>query len=77
MSNRIKQIKIGTRESKLALAQVHLLIDALKKKIPNLQKKYSLRIIKIKTKGDINKTKIIKNKIKNISKIINELKKFK
>ena len=59
MSNRIKQIKIGTRESKLALAQVHLLIDALKKKIPNLQKKYSLRIIKIKTKGDINKTKIL------------------
>ena len=39
MSNRIKQIKIGTRESKLALAQAHLLIDALKKKIPNLQKK--------------------------------------
>jgi len=37
MSNRIKQIKIGTRESKLALAQVHLLIDALKKKIPKLK----------------------------------------
>ena len=59
MSNRIKQIKIGTRESKLALAQAHLLIDALKKKIPNLQKKYSLKIIKIKTKGDINKTRIL------------------
>ena len=28
-------------------------------------------------KSDLNKTKIIKNKIKNISKIINELKKFK
>ena len=39
MSNRIKQIKIGTRESKLALAQAHLLIDALKKKNSKFTKK--------------------------------------
>ena len=28
-------------------------------------------------KSDLNKTKIIKNKVKNISKIVSELKKFK
>lgn len=44
-----KKIKIGTRESKLALAQTELVIDAIKVKFPQ----FECEIIKMKTQGDI------------------------
>ena len=59
MPNTITQLKIGTRGSKLALKQTNLVIDKLKK-ITSFKKKFSLKIIKIKTQGDIDKSKILK-----------------
>ena len=44
----MKKIKIGTRGSKLALAQTKIIEDALKKQFSNLQ----TEIVVIKTKGD-------------------------
>ncbi len=44
----MKKIKIGTRGSKLALAQTKIIEDALKKQFSNLQ----IEIVVIKTKGD-------------------------
>lgn len=45
----MKKIKIGTRKSKLALAQTNLVIKELKKHFSNLQ----IEIIPITTKGDV------------------------
>lgn len=45
----MKKIKIGTRKSKLALAQTDLVVCALKEHFPNL----NIEIIPITTKGDV------------------------
>ena len=60
MSNTITQLKIGTRGSKLALKQTNLVIEKLKK-LPSIRKKFSFKIVKIKTQGDIDKSKILKS----------------
>tara|TARA_Y100000590_G_scaffold218071_1_gene246983 strand:+ start:4259 stop:5920 length:1662 start_codon:yes stop_codon:yes gene_type:complete len=60
MPNTITQLRIGTRGSKLALKQTNLVIDKLKK-IPSIKKKFSFKIFKIKTQGDIDKSKILKS----------------
>ena len=58
MANNITQLKIGSRGSSLALVQTKLVIEALKK-IPEIKKNFSFKIIKIKTQGDIDKSKIL------------------
>ena len=58
MTNNITQLKIGSRESRLALTQTELVIKALEK-IPEIRKKFSFKVIKIKTQGDIDKSKIL------------------
>ena len=45
MTNNITQLKIGSRGSSLALVQTKLVIEALKK-IPEIKKKFSFKIIK-------------------------------
>ena len=58
MFNTITQLKIGTRSSKLALKQTKLVVKKLEN-LPQIRKKFSFKIIKIKTKGDIDKSKIL------------------
>ena len=58
MLNTITQLKIGTRSSKLALKQTKLVVKKLEN-LPQIRKKFSFKIIKIKTKGDIDKSKIL------------------
>ena len=58
MSNTITQLKIGTRSSKLALKQTKLVLEKLNN-LPQIKKKFSFKIIKVKTKGDIDKSKIL------------------
>ena len=58
MLNTITQLKIGTRSSKLALKQTKIVIKKLEN-LPQIRKKFSFKIIKIKTKGDIDKSKIL------------------
>ena len=58
MLNTITQLKIGTRSSKLALKQTKLVIKKLEN-LPQIRKKFSFKIVKIKTKGDIEKSKIL------------------
>ena len=58
MTNNITQLKIGSRGSSLALVQTKLVIEALKK-IPEIKKNFSFKIVKIKTQGDIDKSKIL------------------
>jgi len=60
MSNTITQLKIGTRGSKLALKQTYLVVEKLKK-ITSIRKKLSFKIVKIKTQGDVDKSKILKS----------------
>ena len=52
MLNTITQLKIGTRSSKLALKQTKLVLEKLNN-LPQIKKKFSFKIIKVKTKGDI------------------------
>ena len=59
MLNTITQLKIGTRSSKLALKQTKLVLKKLQN-LPQIKKNYSFKIIKIKTKGDIEKSKILR-----------------
>ena len=56
MSKIITQLKIGTRGSKLALKQTNIFLEKLKK--TSNAKNFSFKIVKIKTEGDINKSKI-------------------
>ena len=58
MSNTITQLKIGTRSSKLALKQTKLVLEKLNN-LPQIKKKFTFKIIKVKTKGDIDKSKIL------------------
>jgi len=58
MLNTITQLKIGTRSSKLALKQTSLVVKKLEN-LPHIRKKFSFKIIKVKTKGDIDKSKIL------------------
>ncbi len=58
MLNTITQLKIGTRSSKLALKQTKLVVKELEN-LPQIKKKFSFKIIKVKTKGDIDKSKIL------------------
>ena len=58
MLNTITQLKIGTRPSKLALKQTKLVVEKLEN-LPQIRKKFSFKIIKVKTKGDIDKSKIL------------------
>jgi len=58
MLNTITQLKIGTRSSKLALNQTRLVVKELEN-LPQIRKKFSFKIIKVKTKGDIDKSKIL------------------
>ena len=58
MFNTITQLKIGTRSSKLALKQTKLVVKKLEN-LPQIRKKFSFKIIKVKTKGDIDKSKIL------------------
>ena len=58
MSNSITQLKIGTRPSKLALKQTELVLEKLNN-LPQIKKKFTFKIIKVKTKGDIDKSKIL------------------
>ena len=58
MLNTITQLKIGTRSSKLALKQTKLVVKKLEN-LPQIRKNFSFKIIKIKTKGDIDKSKIL------------------
>ena len=58
MLNTITELKIGTRSSKLALKQAKLVLKSLED-LPEIKKKFSFKIIKVKTKGDIDKTKIL------------------
>lgn len=44
----MRKIKIGSRDSELALTQANMVIEALKREFPN----YEYEIVKIKTKGD-------------------------
>ena len=59
MLNTITQLKIGTRSSKLALKQTKLVLKKLQN-LPQIKKNFSFKIIKIKTKGDIEKSKILR-----------------
>ena len=52
MLNTITQLKIGTRSSKLALKQTNLVLKRLEN-LPQIKKNFSFKIIKVKTKGDI------------------------
>ena len=58
MLNTITQLKIGSRSSKLALKQTKLVVKKLEN-LPQIRKKFSFKIIKVKTKGDIDKSKIL------------------
>ena len=58
MLNTNTQLKIGTRSSKLALKQTKLVLKELED-LPEIKKKFSFKIIKVKTKGDIDKSKIL------------------
>jgi len=58
MLNTITQLKIGTRSSKLALKQTSLVVKKLEN-LPHIRKKFSFKIIKVKTKGDIDKSKVL------------------
>ena len=58
MLNTITQLKIGTRSSKLALKQTKLVVKKLEN-LPQIRKKFFFKIIKVKTKGDIHKSKIL------------------
>ena len=58
MLNTITQLKIGTRSSKLALKQTKLVVKKLEN-LPQIRKKFFFKIIKVKTKGDIDKSKIL------------------
>ena len=58
MSNTITQLKIGTRSSKLALKQTELVVKKLKN-LPQIKKKFSFKIIKVKTQGDVDKSVIL------------------
>ncbi len=58
MLNTITQLKIGTRSSKLALKQTKLVLKRLEN-LPQIKKSFSFKIIKVKTKGDIDKSKIL------------------
>ena len=58
MLNTITQLKIGTRSSKLALKQTKLVVKKLEN-LPQIRKKFSFKIVKVKTKGDIDKSKIL------------------
>ena len=58
MLNTITQLKIGTRSSKLALKQTKIVIKKLEN-LPQIRKKFSFKIIKVKTKGDIDKSKTL------------------
>ena len=58
MFNTITQLKIGTRPSKLALKQTELVLEKLNN-LPQIKKKFTFKIIKVKTKGDIDKSKIL------------------
>ena len=58
MLNTITQLKIGTRSSKLALKQTRLVVKKLEN-LPQIRKKFFFKIIKVKTKGDIDKSKIL------------------
>ena len=58
MLNTITQLKIGTRSSKLALKQTKLVLKKLEN-FREIKKNFSFKIIKVKTKGDINKSKIL------------------
>ena len=58
MLNTITQLKIGTRSSKLALKQTRIVVKKLEN-LPQIRKNFSFKIIKIKTKGDIDKSKIL------------------
>ena len=58
MLNTITELKIGTRSSKLALKQAKLVLKSLEN-LPEIKKKFSFKIIKVKTKGDIDKSKIL------------------
>ena len=58
MLNTITELKIGTRSSKLALKQAKLVLKSLED-LPEIKKKFSFKIIKVKTKGDIDKSKIL------------------
>ena len=58
MLNTITQLKIGTRSSKLALKQTNLVLKRLEN-LPQIKKNFSFKIIKVKTKGDIDKSKIL------------------
>ena len=58
MLNTITQLKIGTRSSKLALKQTKLVLKKLED-FREIKKNFSFKIIKVKTKGDIDKAKIL------------------
>ena len=58
MLNTITQLKIGTRSSKLALKQTKLVLKKLED-FREIKKNFSFKIIKVKTKGDIDKSKIL------------------
>ena len=58
MLNTITELKIGTRSSKLALKQTKLVLKSLKD-LPEIKKKFTFKIIKVKTQGDIDKSKIL------------------
>ena len=58
MSNTITELKVGTRASKLALKQTKQVLDKLKA-IEGIKKKFLFKIVRIKTEGDINKSKIL------------------
>ena len=58
MLNTITQLKIGTRSSKLALKQTKLVLKKLEE-LSETQKNFSFKIIKVKTKGDVDKSKIL------------------
>ena len=58
MLNTITQLKIGTRSSKLALKQTKLVLKKLED-LSETKKNFSFKIIKVKTKGDVDKSKIL------------------
>ena len=60
MPNTNTQLKIGTRSSKLALKQTKLVLKKIQN-IPGVEKFFSFRIIRVKTEGDIKKSKILES----------------
>ena len=73
MSNTNVQIRVGTRGSKLALKQTELVLEKLKQ-LSEIKNKFSFKIIKVKTEGDIKKSKILKSGYKGFfTKKIDEL----